>query len=72
LSDRAAAASMPMHQGKHMGTIHKPFKYVPSLQTDIRQTIRREQARLRALQEAQRAAPAANVTPLSKGKARSA
>ena len=55
-----------------MGTIHKPFKYVPALQTDIRQTIRREQARLRALQEAQRAAPAANVTPLSKGKARTA
>jgi len=52
-----------------MATIHKPFKYVPALQTDIRQTIKRELARLKALEEARRAA-GSNVTPLNKGKER--
>ena len=60
------------HHNGGMATIHKPFKYVPAVQTDIRQTFKREIARLRAGEEALRAAPAANVTPLPKSKARSA
>ena len=54
-----------------MATIHKPFKYVPAQQTDIRVTIKRELARLKALEE-QKRAPAGNVTPIAGGKARSA
>jgi hypothetical protein len=41
-----------------MATIHKPFKYVPALQTDISVTIRREKARLKALEDAERLASA--------------
>lgn len=52
-----------------MVTIHKPFKYVPARETDIRQTFKRELQRLRALEEAKRAA-AGNVTPISKDRAR--
>lgn len=52
-----------------MVTIHKPFKYVPARETDIRQTFKREFQRLRALEQAKRAA-AANVTPISKDRAR--
>jgi len=52
-----------------MATIHKPFKYVPALQTDIRQTFRREMQRLRELEQAKRAA-AGNVTPINKDRAR--
>jgi len=52
-----------------MVTIHKPFKYVPARETDIRQTFKRELQRLRALEEAKRAA-AANVTPIGKDRAR--
>jgi hypothetical protein len=54
-----------------MATIHKPFKYVPAQQTDIRVTFKRELARLRALEEQKRAAPG-NVTPLAQSKLRSA
>ena len=53
-----------------MATIHKPFKYVPAQQTDIRVTIKRELARLKALEEQKRTATG-NVTPIG-GKARSA
>ena len=52
-----------------MAIIHKPFKYVPAQQTDIRQTFRKEIARLKALEEAKRAAQG-NVTDLVKHKAR--
>jgi hypothetical protein len=51
-----------------MVTIHKPFKYVPARETDIRQTFKREFQRLHALEQAKRAA--ANVTPISKDRAR--
>jgi hypothetical protein len=47
-----------------MATIHKPFKYVRALETDIRQTFRREWQRLRELEQAKRAA-APNVTPIT-------
>ena len=52
-----------------MVTIHKPFKYVPAQDTDIRLTFKRERQRLRELEEAKRAAAAnaaANVTPINK------
>lgn len=55
-----------------MAIIHKPFKYVPALQTDISKTIRREQMRLKALEDMKRRATSetcAKVTPLAKGKA---
>ena len=52
-----------------MVTIHKPFKYVPARETDIRQTFKRELQRLRALEEAKRAV-AGNVTPIGKDRAR--
>lgn len=55
---------------KRMATIHKPFKYIPALHTDVRQTIRREIARLKALEEAKRMTAAAKVTELPKAKAR--
>jgi hypothetical protein len=34
-----------------MATIHRPFKYVPALHTDVAKTIKREQMRLKALEE---------------------
>jgi hypothetical protein len=49
-----------------MATIHKPFKYVPAQQTDIRATFKREIARLKALEE-QRRAVGANVRPIAGG-----
>lgn len=52
-----------------MATIHKPFKYVPAVQTDIRQAFKRELQRLRELEQAKRAAPG-NVTPIKKERAR--
>lgn len=52
-----------------MATIHKPFKYVPALQTDIRQTFRREWQRLRELEQAKREA-VGKVTPITKERAR--
>ena len=52
-----------------MATIHKPFKYVPALQTDIRQTFRREWQRLRELEQARRDA-AGRVTSIIKERAR--
>ncbi len=52
-----------------MATIHKPFKYVPALQTDIRQTFRREWQRLRELEQARRDA-SSNVTPIARERAR--
>jgi hypothetical protein len=55
-----------------MAIIHKPFKYVPALYTDISKTIRREQLRLQALEEAKRKSAteaAGKVTPLAKSKA---
>lgn len=52
-----------------MATIHKPFRYIPALHTDVRQTIKREKARLKALEEEKRAA-AATVTELPKLRAR--
>jgi hypothetical protein len=52
-----------------MATIHKPFKYVPALQTDIRQTFRREWQRLRE-QEQARHQGAGKVTPIHKERAR--
>lgn len=54
-----------------MATIHKPFKYVPALHTDVSKTIRKEVLRLKALEEEQRRAAAesrAKVTPLTKNK----
>ncbi|MGQ0546148.1 MAG: hypothetical protein ACT4P3_12565 [Betaproteobacteria bacterium] len=54
-----------------MATIHKPFKYVRALDTDIRQTFKREWQRLRELEEAKRAA-APNVTPINKERRTSA
>ena len=54
-----------------MATIHKPFKYVPAQQTDIRATFKRELARLKALEEQRHAAPG-NVTPIAQSKVRSA
>lgn len=54
-----------------MATIHKPFKYVPAIQTDVRQTIKRELARLKALEDAKQLA-ASNVTPIAKTKAHNA
>lgn len=47
-----------------MATIHKPFKYVPARETDIRQTFKREWQRLRQLEQAKKAMAPANVTPL--------
>jgi hypothetical protein len=55
-----------------MAIIHKPFKYVSSLHTDVSKTIKREQMRLKALEDAKRKAAteaAGKVTPLSKSKA---
>jgi hypothetical protein len=57
-----------------MATIHKPFKYVPALHTDVSQTIRRERLRLRAIEEAKRKATAemlAKVTQLPRSKPQS-
>jgi hypothetical protein len=54
-----------------MATIHKPFKYVPALHTDVSKTIRKELLRLKALEEDKRRASAdarAKVTPLTKTK----
>ncbi len=54
-----------------MATIHKPFKYVPALHTDVSKTIRKEVLRLKALEEEKRRAAAdsrAKVTPLTKNK----
>jgi hypothetical protein len=48
-----------------MATIHKPFKYVPAVETDIRQTIKRELARLKALEEERRAAAGSNVKSIT-------
>jgi len=59
-----------------MATIHKPFTYVPAIQTNIARTIQRERKRLKALEEAaKKAAPVevavvTNVTPLPTGKLR--
>lgn len=39
-----------------MNILNPSFKYVPAAQTDIRKTIKREQKRLEALKEAQKAA----------------
>lgn len=52
-----------------MATIHKPFKYVPALQTDIRQTFRREWQRLREQEQARREA-SSKVTSIAKERAR--
>ena len=52
-----------------MATIHKPFKYVPARDTDIRQTFKRELQRLRALEQAKRAATG-NVMPINKDRLR--
>ena len=38
--------------------LHKDFRYVPAAKTNVRNTIRREQARLKALAEAQAEADA--------------
>jgi hypothetical protein len=57
-------------RGKNtMATIHKPFKYVRALETDIRQTFKREWQRLRELEQAKHAA-APNVTPIGKERER--
>ena len=59
-----------------MATIHKPFTYVPAIQTNIARTIQRERKRLKALEEAaKKEAPVevavmTNVTPLPTGKLR--
>lgn len=52
-----------------MATIHRPFKYVPALQTDIRQTFRREWQRLREQEQAKRDAEG-KVTPITRERAR--
>lgn len=55
-----------------MAIIHKPFRYVPALYTDISKTIKREQMRLKALEDEKRKVAtdaAAKITPFSKGKA---
>ena len=52
-----------------MATIHKPFKYVRALETDIRQTFRREWQRLRELEQAKKSAPPLNVTPIKQDRA---
>lgn len=52
-----------------MATIHKPFKYVPALQTDIRQTFRREWQRLREQEQAKHQAEG-KVTPINRERAR--
>jgi hypothetical protein len=54
-----------------MVTIHKPFKYVPALHTDVSKTIRKELLRLKAMEEEHRRSAAearAKVTPLTKSK----
>jgi hypothetical protein len=59
-----------------MATIHKPFNYVPAIQTNIARTIAKERKRLKALEEAgKKDAPIEvavinNVTPLPTGKLR--
>ena len=52
-----------------MATIHKPFRYVPARDTDIRQTFKREWQRLRQLEQAKREA-AEKVTPITKERLR--
>jgi len=47
-----------------MATIHKPFKYVPALHTDVAETIRRAKKRLKEMEEAKRAETSAIVTVL--------
>ena len=60
-----------------MATIHKPFTYVPAIQTNIARTIQRERKRLKALEEAAQqdkpieVAVVTNVTALPTGKLRS-
>ena len=60
-----------------MATIHKPFTYVPAIQTNIARTIAKERKRLKALEEAGKqeapieVAVVTNVTPLPTGKLRS-
>jgi len=60
-----------------LATIHKPFTYVPAIQTNIARTIQRERKRLKALEEGAPAdkhvevAVVTNVTPLPTGKLRS-
>jgi hypothetical protein len=54
-----------------MATVHKPFKYVPAISTDISKTIKRERDRLKALEQAKRKPVVethAKVTPLPTGK----
>ncbi|MGQ0653713.1 MAG: hypothetical protein ACT4P4_15830 [Betaproteobacteria bacterium] len=59
-----------------MATIHKPFTYVPAIQTNIARTIQRERKRLKALEDAAKkqvpveVAVVTNVTPLPTGKLR--
>jgi len=66
---RFSPSALQALNGEAMATIHKPFKYVPAVQTDIRQTFKRELQRLRELEPAKRAAPG-NVTPIKKERAR--
>ena len=57
-----------------MAIIHKPFNYVPAIETDISRTFKREKMRLKALAEAKRKGEAqalAQVTPLPTAKPRS-
>jgi hypothetical protein len=54
-----------------MAIVHKPFKYVPAISTDISKTIKRERDRLKALEQAKRKTEVqspAKVTPLPTGK----
>lgn len=59
-----------------MATIHKPFTYVPAIQTNIARTIAKERKRLKALEAAAKqekpveVAVLTNVTPLPTGKLR--
>jgi hypothetical protein len=59
-----------------LATIHKPFTYIPAIQTNIARTIQRERKRLKALEEAAQqgkpieVAVVTNVTPLPTGKLR--
>ena len=59
-----------------MATIHKPFTYVPAIQTNIARTIAKERKRLKALEEAGKkdrpveVAVINNVTALPTGKLR--
>jgi hypothetical protein len=71
MQDSSTCGAAGGFQEWRMVTIHKPFKYVPAQQTDIRATFKRELARLKALEEQRRGA-AGNVTPIAQTKVRSA